>query len=249
MTVVVVPATLPRPGLVLPRLAATSPLSEKDAADLYAAMFKDVVRAVDASGGDVLVNYRASEDIPDQYDTDPKAELRALAADAVDDVGDVRFEVQVGSDRAARVGNTITHLLDEEAVTSTAVVSPAAPLLARTHVDGAAMKLRTNEVVLGPASGGRVYFAGFTETIDFTNAYQTPAVETLSARAADAGHATEFLESLPMIETGEDLCTLCSLIRSRITAERVVPQYTATAIDTLDLYVVEKEGEAVLTRS
>jgi len=248
MTVVAVPATLPRPELVLTDLPDTSPLSAEEAADLYAAMFKDVVRAIDASGGEALVNYRTAADLPDRYDADPEVELRTLAAEAVDDVDDIRFEVQVGSNRAARAGNTISHLLNEEGVRSAAIVDPAAPLLSRAHIDSVAMKLRTNELVLGPASSGRVYFAGFTEPIDFEDVYRTPALETFSTRGSDAGHDIEFSESLPLVGDGDDLLTLRSRIRSRVTAQRVVPKYTTEHLDELGLYVTEEDGTATLTR-
>ncbi len=249
MTVVAIPATLPRPDLVLSDLPETAPLSADEAADLYAAMFKDVVRAADASGGDVLVNYRAGDDLPDRYETDPEANLRALAAEAVDDIDDVRFEVQVGSTRAARVGNTITHLLEEEGVQSAAMADPRAPLLGRSQIDSAAMKLRTNELVLGPTSHGRVYFAGFTAPLDFEDVFRPPALETFSTRGHDAGHDIEFVESLPVVDDGDDLLTLCSRIRSRVTAKRIVPQYTTALIDDLGLAVTDDDGEAVLVRT
>ena len=51
-------------GLVLSDLAATTPLSESEAADLYAAMAKDVLRAAERSSGDLIVNYRDGETIP-----------------------------------------------------------------------------------------------------------------------------------------------------------------------------------------
>lgn len=248
MTVVAVPATLPRPDLVLARLPETSPLSPDEATNLYAASFKDVVRAADASGGEPLVNYRAASDLPDHYDADPETELRALVADVVDDIDDVRFEVQVGSTRAARVGNTITHLLDSEGVRSAAIADPRAPLLGRSQIDSAAMKLRTNELVLGPASGGRFYFAGFTAPVDFADADRPPALETLATRGRDAGHDIEFVESLPLVADGVDLLTLCSRIRSRVTAGRVVPKYTTALLDELGLYVTDEAGSAVLTR-
>jgi hypothetical protein len=250
MTVVAVLAEPPREGHVLQQLAATAPVSQAEAADIYAAALKDVLRAGDASGGDLLVNYRAEEDLPEAHRTDlsPEAELRALARDAVDDVDDVRFEVQVGSTPSARVGNTVTHLLEQEGVRSAAALSPTAPLVARTHIDGAAMKLRNNPVVLGPSTGGRAYFAGFSDTIDFDGAYEPPALETLSTRAADAGHDTEFVEMLPVVESERGLASLISLLRSRVTAERIVPEFTTKLVDDLGLRVVEEDGVQTLDR-
>lgn len=246
MTVVAVLADPPRPGLALPQLAATSPLSESDAAELAAAMLKDVLRAVEASGGELLVNYRPDDLLPESA-IDPErsaeSELRAVAEDALDDPEAARFEVQVGSTPSARAGNTITHLVEQEGVQSAAVVRGDAPLLRRSTIDAAAMNLRTNEVVLGPSTDGRVYYAGFTTSIDFEAALTTPELETLVDRANDAGLDTEFIGMFPTVRTGSDLATLVSSIRARWQAGRVVPQHTAELIVETGLTVVG-DGDA-----
>lgn len=242
MTTVAVFADPPRPGLVLPELIETSPLSAEEAAELYEAMLADACLAVERSGGELLVNYRSEEMLPaDHAGGDPEAEIRDLLEGVLEE--SPRMEVQVGSTHAARVGNTITHLLETEDVASAAALSPAAPLCFRTQIDSAAMKLRTNPVVLGPATDGRVAFAGFAEPIDFEGAYDPPAVETLAWRAGDAGHETDFLPVLPVVETGADLATVVSLLRARRIAERVVPTNTATWIEEQGLRV---EGEELV---
>jgi glycosyltransferase A (GT-A) superfamily protein (DUF2064 family) len=252
MTVVAVLTEPPRPGLVAPRLAATSPLTESEAAALAAAMQRDTLRAVEASGGDLLVNYRPDDLLPDRHvDPDESAEtaVRALAAEALEDPDATRFEVQVGSTASARAGNTITHLLEQEGVQSAAVVRGDAPLLRRSTVDSAAMNLRTNEVVLGPSTDGRVYYAGFTAPIDFEAAFETPELETLVDGANDAGHDTEFLAMQPTLRTGADLATLVSAIRARWQAGRVVPEHTATFVVETGLAVVgADDGTPTLVR-
>lgn len=250
MTVAVVFAEPPRPGLVLPEMAATSPLSAEEAADLYAAMLKDTLVAVESSGNDLLVNFLSDDDLPAAHrtDTDVQAAVRALAVDALSDVADVRFEPQVGSTFDARAGNTVTHLLREEGASAVAVLRGNAPLLARTTIDSAVMKLRRAPVVLGPAPSGRVHFAAFAETIDFSEAFAPPAVATLVDHAADAGHDAEFIEMTPVVESGVDLVTLLSLLRARRTAGRAVPEHTAALVDDLGLTVGEENGEAALVR-
>lgn len=241
MTVIAVLAQPPREGLVLPQLAETSPLSEAQVTELYEAMLRDTFLAVDRSGADLLVNYLSDEDLPAAYETDidPVAELRSIAADTLDDVSSVRFEPQVGSTVSARAGNTLTHLLETEAVASAAVVFGTAPLMTRLIVDSAAMKLRTNEVVVGPATEGKAYYAGFTEPVDFSESFEGIELQGLTDRASDADLDTEFLPMSPRIETGRDLRSLLPLLRSRFTAERIVPEYTASfvheqGLDTVD---------------
>jgi glycosyltransferase A (GT-A) superfamily protein (DUF2064 family) len=243
VTTVAVLADPPREGLVLPELSGAGPLSAAAAADLYAAMLADTCLAVERSGGELLLNYRPAESLPEEYaDGDSEEAVRSAVADVLEEPP--RTEVQVGSTFAARAGNTVTHLLESEEVTSAAIVEPTAPLLSRTHVDNAAMKLRSSPVVLGPSHDTGVYYAGFTEPIDFEGAYEPPTVETLTWRGVDAGHEVEFLPMLPTVETPDDLATVVSLIRARAAAERVVPVHTATWIGEQGLFV--EDGSLVI---
>lgn len=250
MTIVVLLADPPREGLVGTEIAASTRLSTAEAAALYETLIRDVVLAVDRSGGDLLVNHPVDEDLPAEYRTgaSPEAELRALVADTLGEAGDVRFERQVGSTFDARAGNTVTHLLREEGADSVAVVTPTAPLLSRTVIDSAAMKLRTNEVVLGPSTRGRTYYAGFTEPIDFEVAFDAPALSTLTDRGREAGLDVEFVEPQPSLETGDDLLDVVPLLRARIAAERIVPEHLATFVHEHGLDVVSEDGELQLVR-
>jgi glycosyltransferase A (GT-A) superfamily protein (DUF2064 family) len=247
MTVVAVLADPPRDDVILPRLPETSPLSSAEATDLYEAMLKDVVTAVAGSGAELLVNYRDDDDLPER-DRRSEAQLRAVVADALGDADEARFEVQVGSSSAARVGNTVTHLLEGEGVQSAAVLYPNAPLVDRKEIDNAAMKLRRSEVVLGPADVGRTYYAGFTDAIDFENADTPPVLKTVTDRGVDAGHDVDYLPMLPVVETGRDLASVVSMVRSRTRAGRVVPEHTATLIAALGLRASVVDGAPRLDR-
>jgi len=250
MTTIAVLAAPPREGLVATDLAATSPLTEAEAAEWYAAVLKDILVAVDRSGGDLLVNYRPDDLLPDDHVTETASEaaVRAVAASALDGLDDVRFEPQVGSSLAARAGNTVTHLLREEGVVSAAVVEPTIPFLTRPLVDNAAMKLRRSEVVLGASTRGRVYYAGFTEPIDFTDAFAEPTLETLTTRGRDGGHEVDFLPIQPVVETGDDLLDALPLLNARVDAERIVPVHTATVADELGLRVEYDGAEPRIVR-
>ncbi|MFW5949705.1 MAG: hypothetical protein ACOCSD_08925 [Halolamina sp.] len=243
MTVVALLATPPRPGVRFPELAATSPLTEEEAARLAAAMDKDAMRAVERSGATLLVNYLPDDLLDEEHQTEvaSEAEIRALAADALDDVGDVRFEPQVGSTPSARVGNTVTHLLREEDAGSVAVLPGNTPFVTRSGIDGAAMKLRSNEVVLGPGTGGQVHYAGFTEPVDFADAMRPPVLNTLAELARGEGHDTGFLPTQPTVRAGDDLASVVAEIRARVAAERVVPTFTASLIEEYGL-IVDEDG-------
>ncbi|SEV96273.1 hypothetical protein [Natrinema salifodinae] len=238
--IVVVPVDPPREGLVLSSLVDRTPLSESEAVTLYEAAVADVLWAVASSGGDLLVNYRDAETLPDEYatgDADPEAEVRALVLDALGEDADVRFERQVGSSTSARVGNTVTHLLEREGAQSVGVLEPTTPLVNRTEIDGAAMSLRRHEVVLGPSSEGQTYFAGFAEPIDFTDAYATPELSTLARRAADDSLSVGFAPMLPTVATPAGLRATIAGVEARQAAGQPRGETTAAFVDELGLAV------------
>ncbi|MFB6129379.1 MAG: hypothetical protein ABEJ28_00980 [Salinigranum sp.] len=250
MTVIAVLADPPREGLVLPELAATSPLTEAEAAECYAAMLRDVFVAVARSGGDLLVNYRADDALPEEYRADESAEaaVRAVVADALGGTEGVRFEVQVGSSFDARAGNTVAHLLREDEVKTAAVVRGNAPFLGRPAVDSAAMKLRSNPVVVGPSTAGRTYYAAFGDPIDFDGAFSPPELTTLTTRALSADLDVDFLPVQPVVERGEDLLTAIPLVEARSEAGRIVPAHFAAFLDRVGLGVVGEGDGARLVR-
>lgn len=247
MTTVAVFASPPEEAL--PDLADATPLTDAEVADLYTAMYRDVCRAVETSGGELLVNYRSVEDLAG-YDDDGAVEaaLREAVVPALAAPESARFEVQVGSTFDARVGNTVTHLLEREEVKTAAVVEPTAPFLARQTIDNAAMTLRRNDVVLGPARDGRVYYAGFGAPVDFANAFDAPAVETVTERGVDAGLEVGYLESQPVVETAADLATAVALLRAHARAGRNRPERTAEFLLDSGLRAVEGEDSLDLVR-
>jgi hypothetical protein len=110
------------------------------------------------------------------------------------------------------------------------------------------MKLRTNEVVIGPSTRGRVYYAGFTEPIDFAGAFDAPALPTLAGRGGDADADVEFVETLPSLETRADLLDTVPALRARFAAERIVPEYTAAFVHDHGIDVVVEDGAERIVR-
>jgi len=234
MTTVAVLADPPGETDALAGLVDSDVLDAEAAAELYTATLRDACAAVERSGGDLLVNYRVPEGVePD----DAEAAVVSALAPALDDPESARYEVQIGSTRSARVGNTVTHLLERESVRTAAVVDPAVALLERRHVDSAAMKLRGDEVVLGPTARGEVWYAGFAEPVDFTDALDAPSLRTLTERARDDGLGVDFVDSLPLVSDPAGLASAVVLARTRQLAGKPVPEHTAEAIDDLGLDV------------
>lgn len=248
MTTVIVLADPPDPDVVLQELVAATPIAPGEAATLYRAMLKDVAIAVQESGGDLLVNYRPAEAI--QADTGSVEDVEdTIRSHLGSEVSDARYEPQVGETLAGRIGNSVTHLLEQEEAQTAAVVKPTAALLTRTEIDSAAMKLRRSSVVLGPAPAGRVYYAGFAEPIDFTAAYDPPAVRTLTERAVDADLDVDYLPMMSVLETAPDLATILALVEARQRAGRPVPRHTSDTLADLDLGVEDQAGSLTAVRS
>lgn len=240
MTIVAVMAVPPVPGAVLPELTE-SLLAPDESARLYRAMLADVCRSVQSTGADLLVNYRPPDQLPDG--DDPEDRLREALVDLLEAPDSVRYEVQVGDTWSGRVGNTVTHLLEQEERDSVVVVRPTAAFLSREELGAAGMKLRSNGVVLGPDTTGGVYLAGFAENVDFAGAYGAPALETLTDRGIAADHEVDFLRTLPVFESRRSLVPALSALAARRCAGRKVPAATAAVVEELGLSVGVVDGE------
>ena len=226
MTTVVLIPDPPVEGQACAELVEQTPLSPADGLALYRAMLGDVLEVLEQSTVDVLVNYPTNEALPAGSEVDPEIELREIAAKAMgaDRFEAVRFEPQVGSDFSAKAGNAITHLLREEDVQSAAALRPCVPRLVRSIVDEGALKLRRADAVLGPAPRGDVYYAGFSELIDFEGVFEERAVETLARRARAEDLAVDFLRQRTLLHQPADLVGLVSRLQADVLAGHPVPE-------------------------
>lgn len=251
MTVLAVLLDPPRPGLVLQDVYNTTPLTPEEAAMLYAAMAKDTVRAVAESGGELLVNYRTEADIPEQYRADKsvKEEISALVSQAIDDPDIARFEKQVGSSFASRVGNTVTHLLTEEDADSVGVLDGKSPTIVRQTLDSAAMKVRQHDTVIAPGINGDWSYLAFTEPIDFTGIFAPPALVTIVHEIIDQDYSVDFLPIHPHITDETNLIMLVTLMKARAAANKITPPFTRDALDRFDLQLAITNGQYKLERN
>lgn len=227
MATVVVRADPPLEGIALATLASETPLSEADAARLYRSALGDVVSVVEASDPDLLVTYRQVDGV------DAESVVCDALTEALDT--DPRLEVQVGSRPAARIGNTVTHLLEEEGETSVAILDPTAVLVTPRVIDQAAMKLRRNPVVLGPSADGALFYAGFTDTMDFTDVDRPPIVEAFTDAAVAAELGVDFLSMQPTLSTGAQLRSALPILTARQRAGLAIPERTVGVIEDLGL--------------
>jgi hypothetical protein len=80
-----------------------------------------------------------------------------------------------------------------------------------------------------------VFYAAFTEPIDFTDVFAAPEVSTLAARGDAAGLDVDFLPMQPVLRTAADLDTILPLLAARRDAGRIVPKWTAPLVAELGL--------------
>ncbi|WP_181686049.1 DUF2064 domain-containing protein [Halorhabdus salina] len=238
MATVVVRVDRPVPGETLPALATATPLTDAEAATLYRRALQDVCGVIEESGASLLVTYPST-------DGDGEGPVREAVVPGLDDPSEGRFEPQVGSTPAARMGNTVTHLLEEEDESSVAVLDPTAVLATRSTIDQAAMKLRSSAVVVGPAAAGGIYYAGFTDTLDFDGIDRQPMVETIVERATDAELSADVLAPSPTLSTVQDLQSAVPILRARRQAGLPVPERTSQYLADLDLRVTAAEATGV----
>ncbi|WP_254862850.1 hypothetical protein [Halovivax gelatinilyticus] len=240
--IVVVPIDLGSEPLTT--LVDESALEPAEANELYAAAVTDVICSAESSGGSVLVNYRGRAS--DVDGRDGAAAARSFVSDGLDDPDAVRFEPQVGSNRSARIGNTVTHILTREDASSVGILSPTAPLVRRPEIDGVAMSARRNEVILGSNGVGGLYLSAFSEPIDFTDAYRPPAVASVARRASEAGLGVGFAPAVATIDTEVGLAATIATIQARRSASKPIPTETARVVS--DLEVTTHDGRS-LSRS
>lgn len=246
MPIVVVRADAPIPGNVLPRLVDGTPLTESEAADLYRSALRDVSEAVAGSGADLLVTYRERADLEESAET----LVRDAVTPALQTPEAVRFEPEIGSTPAARIGNTVTHLFESEGASSVAILDPTAVLAARPRIDQASMQLRRNDLVLGPAANGEFFYAGFSEPIDFGGIDGRPDLGTLVDRASDEDFAITTVEMAPTLRTPAQLRSTVPLLLARRRAGNPVPVRTVARLEEFGFGTVRREnGDVSLERS
>lgn len=231
--IVVLPVSPPWSECVSPRFSIEAPDASNALETLYEAAVADVASVAEASSGQLLVNYRDEETLPEtDRSDDPVEACRALVDDVVGE--DVRFERQVGSTPAARLGNTVTHLLEQEEAAAVCVLDPLAPLVRRSDVDGVPMKVRRDSVILGPDGTGDVYLAAFTDPIDFTDACDSPVLSTLADRAREADRPIGFTPTVPRVTTDAGIAATSAAIDARRAANEPIPEATAAALEDLE---------------
>ena len=196
-------------------------LAVDDPAALYRAMLADVLNTCERSGATVLVTVGPPESPTAMAAMQELIAEEALAPDAV------RVEAQVGADHGERVHNIVEHLLATSDHRSVSVVFPETPLLRRSVIDAAAMRMRSADVVIAPDTTGGVSNLGLTAALPLQSLTRTTPAHAVVELAAAADQTVAFLEMTPRVRTDAALQVTVELLRARAAAGTELPRRTA----------------------
>ena len=209
MTAIAVPCPPPGATAKFDHLLADSSMQETDISRLIAAVCQDTILAAAASGGEpLIVPLELEQSLPGWADTQQVVgEFRsAISEDAETipltstiDETEHWFEDLLGIAR------------QQSDAASVGIVVPKTPLVQRRHLDAAAMRLRRNEITLGPSTGGDWYFVGSQRDVTLSLADARGKTQSI-LDALDSEHSIASLPFLPGYETVESLSALQTLI-------------------------------------
>jgi len=104
-------------------------------------------------------------------------------------------------------------------------------MVRRAMIDGAAMRLRSAEVVIAPDTTGSVSLFGVAEPLELQTMPASAPVAMLADLAAAAGHRVGFLEMTPRVRSDAALAVTRRLLQARAAAGAEVPTRTANLLD------------------
>lgn len=112
----------------------------------------------------------------------------------------------------------------------TAVISPANPLVQRTHIDAAAMKMRRHDVVLGPTAAGGVWYHGIHEPREGEWIDPAPGVTGIVEDHLAAERSVDFIPPWPDATTVPGWHGIESLLVAHHAVGREIAPFTHEAL-------------------
>lgn len=188
-------------------------------ADLFHALVADAALAVDESGGDLFLAVPASSE---------------SAVAFVEDIRDTVLEdasngtiVHVETDAPIPpVGSTLRAVRDRSTAASIGVLDPATALVGRRHLDTAAMRLRRDDVVLGPTPEAGYFFFGTALDPETLPERMSPEFDAVTTEAGERG-SVGFLEMLPVVTRPDHVGSLAALVAGLNADNRTVAPFAS----------------------
>ncbi len=226
-------------------LTAETPLEPEETRDLLECAVRDTVVAVDASGANLVlaVTDRTPTPIFEWDDID------AGVAELSDDCG---IEREMGVVPVDRGGVNVASLLDaaieERPGPSVSILRPISPLLQRRHLDGMTMRLRRDDVVLGPTTTSEWYAIGRGRDVSLGHIDTSPSLTGTALGVAEADVSIDLLPALPAITSVTGLAGTIALLEAYALAGRAVAPWTAQFLDDTELHS-DLENPGVIRRA
>ena len=113
------------------------------------------------------------------------------------------------------------------------IILARSPLLRRTHIDSALMRLRRHDVVITPASSGEIILLACGTDVSIPPNLTLEDVERAIQMLIDQRLSIDQLDPLPTIHSKVGWEGIQSIIRGHAALERPIAPYTKAALDTV----------------
>lgn len=247
MTALAVPVPPSDVMRIRDRLVASTPLTFDEVTKLMVATCQDVCHAVAGSGGEAfIVPLEPETSIPGW--TNPSEITEEIARTATDADNEITVTPTQPVDETGmqRLLDLVRERSDEA---SLAVVTPVTPLIQRRHVDAAAMRLRTSDVVVGPTSRCGWYFFGVSRETDLTLGPDACALPTITRDVLEAEVSIASIPFLPRMETNEELSTILGLVDLATITDPARAPFTRSWAERTGIQIGVEDGGVQITRT
>lgn len=194
-------------------------VADQAALDVYRGVLMDLCRAAAGSNADLAVAAPAGDvRAPD---------ARALLQDAIGASADGAV-LEYDPARGPRPDDVAA---EEGAVT---LLLPRSPLIRRTHLDSAAMRLRRHDTVIGPTARGGVCHLSVSESATDQLGGRVDDLEAVVDAAVADDASVDLLAPWPAMDSEEGLAGTLALLAAFQTIEREIAPYTRAALAGID---------------
>lgn len=236
MTAIGILGLPPDSASIVSNLRDTTALEIEQIQSLVAGVTQDTARAAFESGGEplVVVPKDPGAGIIPNGSPDVRTYLESILEPVVPENDSIQWY-----EHDAAPGRSLNTVLDGLAevsnAASVAVIAPLTPFVQRRHVDTAAMRLRSADLVVGPATDGCGYFIGRHRDRAGADWSGTADLDGVVSAAQDTGEEVDWLPILPSIGQQSPMEPLRSILQLAAVAEKPVAPATRSWLSAVDL--------------
>lgn len=192
--------------------------------DLYHALSADAVTAVYESGGALYLAI-----------ADGNASARRFAEELCETVlpeAESAPIIAVQGDNGEPIpAHTLGVLRERSEAASIGVLDSRAALVERTHLDTAAMRLRRDEITLGPTPTGHWYYFGTSLPLDALPKRIDAPIDALTGSIESEDRSVGFLPMLLTIDSQRSIAGMRAILTAMSTGKAGVAPYTTAWLE------------------